>query len=80
MINSLFSHNNAIGYGANPQRSGTPGSGGAIYNDGNTFVLDIVGTVIKSHDEGGAVFFVSRPFRSPDHPGIQSCAAIPANH
>jgi hypothetical protein len=38
VINSVFTHNEAIGYGANPQRSGTPGggSGGAIYNDGNT--------------------------------------------
>ena len=64
VINSLFSHNNAIGYGANPQRSGTPGggSGGAIYNDGNTFMLDIVGTVIEdnhANEGGGAVFFVS---------------------
>ncbi len=32
------SHNNAIGHGANPAEPGTPGggSGGAIYNDGNT--------------------------------------------
>jgi hypothetical protein len=64
VINSLFSHNDAIGNGANPQRSGTPGggSGGAIYNDGNTFTLTIVDTVIEdnhANEGGGAVFFVS---------------------
>ena len=33
----------AIGDGANPAESGTPGggSGGAIYNDGNTFTLTL---------------------------------------
>jgi hypothetical protein len=38
VINSVMSHNNAIGHGANPAEPGTPGggSGGAIYNDGNT--------------------------------------------
>ncbi len=43
-----FSHNDAIGNGANPARSGTPGggSGGAIYNDGNTFTLTLCGTHI----------------------------------
>jgi len=64
VINSVFSHNDAIGYGANPQRSGTPGggSGGAIYNDGNTFALTIIDTVIEDNhaqEGGGAVFFVS---------------------
>jgi hypothetical protein len=64
VINSLFSHNDAIGYGANPQRGGTPGggSGGAIYNDGNTFTLTIIDTVIEdnhANEGGGAVFFVS---------------------
>ncbi len=43
MLNSLFTHNDAIGNGANPAQSGTPGggSGGAIYNDGNTFTLTV---------------------------------------
>lgn len=64
IYNSLFSHNKAIGYGANPQRSGTPGggSGGAIYNDGNTFDLNICGTKIENNsarEGGGAIFFVS---------------------
>ena len=64
VINSTFSHNKAIGTGANPAREGTPGggSGGAIYNDGNTFTLDICGTLIENNtarEGGGAIFFVS---------------------
>jgi hypothetical protein len=64
VINSLFSHNLAIGYGANPARSGTPGggSGGAIYNDGNLFTLSLCGTAIHdnhANEGGGAIFFVS---------------------
>lgn len=62
--NSLFTHNRAIGNGANPAQSGTPGggSGGAIYNDGNTFALRLCGTRIERNDAnegGGAIFFVS---------------------
>lgn len=64
VYNSLFTHNKAIGYGANPQKQGTPGggSGGAIYNDGNAFDLNICGTKIENNtanEGGGAVFFVS---------------------
>jgi hypothetical protein len=64
VINSAFTYNEAIGYGANPQRSGTPGggSGGAIYNDGNTFTLTVCGTQIANNtanEGGGAIFFVS---------------------
>jgi predicted outer membrane repeat protein len=64
VYNSLFSHNRAVGYGANPKLTGTPGggSGGAIYNDGNTFDLDICGTKIENNsarEGGGAIFFVS---------------------
>lgn len=64
VINSLFTHNDAIGNGANPAQSGTPGggSGGAIYNDGNTFTLTVIDTVIEdnhANEGGGAVFFVS---------------------
>ena len=62
--NSLFTHNRAIGNGANPAQSGTPGggSGGAIYNDGNTFALRLCGTRIEhngANEGGGAIFFVS---------------------
>ncbi len=64
VINSLFSDNRAIGSGANPARSGTPGggSGGAIYNDGNTFTLTLCGTKVVdnvANEGGGAIFFVS---------------------
>lgn len=64
VLNSLMMHNKAIGHGANPPRSGTPGggSGGAIYNDGDTYHLRISGTVIKfnhAREGGGAIFFVS---------------------
>jgi hypothetical protein len=69
IINSLFSHNHAIGYGANPADSGTPGggSGGAIYNDGNTMTLTLCGTLIENNDvveHGSAIFFVTN-----DHSG-----------
>ena len=64
IINSLFSHNETTGWGANPQRSGTPGggSGGAIYNDGNTMTLRVLGSRIEynhAREGGGAIFFVS---------------------
>ncbi len=64
VINSRMSYNRAIGWGANPARTGSPGggSGGAIYNDGNTFTLTLCGTDIAhnhANEGGGAVFFVS---------------------
>jgi hypothetical protein len=64
VINSAFSYNRAIGNGANPAKAGTPGggSGGAIYNDGNTFTLSLCGTTIehnRANEGGGAIFFVS---------------------
>jgi hypothetical protein len=64
VINSLFTHNLAIGNGANPARSGSPGggNGGAIYNDGNTFTLTVIDTLIEdnhANEGGGAIFFVS---------------------
>ncbi|MFG2037122.1 hypothetical protein [Dactylosporangium sp. NPDC048998] len=64
VLNSVFSYNSAIGKGANPARSGTPGggSGGAIYCDGDNFTVRLAGTLIeqnKANEGGGAVFFVS---------------------
>lgn len=64
IYNSDFSHNNAVGNGANPAQPGTPGggNGGAIYLDGNLFTLDLVNTTIEDNtaNEGGsAIFFVS---------------------
>ena len=64
IINSLFSHNRAIGSGGS---SGNGGSGGAIYNDGNTMTLDLCGTRIEHNEvvqHGSAIFFVSN-----DHSG-----------
>ncbi|MEH0932766.1 hypothetical protein [Micromonospora sp. CPCC 205558] len=64
VLNSVLKNNEAIGNGANPAKSGTPGggSGGAIYCDGNEFTVRIAGTIIennKAKEGGGAVFFVS---------------------
>ncbi|HEY3354109.1 MAG TPA: hypothetical protein VGQ83_12725 [Polyangia bacterium] len=64
VLNSLFSHNAAIGHGANPAAPPAPGggSGGAIYNDGNTFTLTLCGVRIAdntANEGGGAIFFVS---------------------
>ena len=59
IINSLFSHNRAIGTGGNP---GNGGSGGAIYNDGNEMTLSLCGTRIEYNQVnafGSAIFFVS---------------------
>ncbi|WP_437537645.1 hypothetical protein [Sorangium sp. So ce726] len=69
VINSLFSHNRALGDGGNPAEDGTPGggSGGAIYNDGNTMTLTLCGTRIERNEVnayGSAIFFVSN-----DHTG-----------
>jgi hypothetical protein len=69
VINSVLSNNLAIGNGGNPAEDGTPGggSGGAIYNDGNTMTLRLCGVDIE-HNEvnayGAAIFFVSN-----DHTG-----------
>lgn len=64
LVDSLVTHNRAVGFGANPQRAGTPGggSGGAIYQDGDTYALDVCGSRVADNQavEGGsAVFFVS---------------------
>jgi hypothetical protein len=64
ILNSVISNNNAIGHGANPARSGTPGggSGAGIYNDGNAMKLRVAGTVMTANhanEGGGAIFFVS---------------------
>jgi hypothetical protein len=64
VLNSRFTDNRAIGHGANPARAGSPGggSGGAIYNDGDTMTLAVGGcTFIHNHanEGGGAIFFVS---------------------
>lgn len=64
ILNSVFTHNAALGYGANPAQAGTPGggNGGAIYNDGGTFHLVVQGTIITDNhapEGGGGIFYVS---------------------
>ena len=65
ILNSVFTGNHAVGTGANPAKSGTPGggNGGAIYNDGNEMTLRIEGTRIEgntsNHEGGSGVFYVS---------------------
>ena len=65
ILNSVFTGNHAIGSGANPAASGTPGggNGGAIYNDGNEMTLHVEGTRIEgntsNHEGGSGIFFVS---------------------
>ncbi|MBK9777821.1 MAG: hypothetical protein IPP62_15945 [bacterium] len=69
IINCLFAGNRAVGSGGNPAQQGTPGggSGGAIYNDGNTMTLTISGCLIEDNvvnAYGAAIFFVTN-----DHSG-----------
>ena len=64
VLNSRFAGNRATGHGANPARSGSPGggSGGAIYNDGDTMTLSVAGSTFTdnhANEGGGAIFFVS---------------------
>ena len=64
VLNCRFADNRAVGNGANPAGSGTPGggSGGAIYNDGDRMTLSIGGSVFvdnHANEGGGAIFFVS---------------------
>ncbi|MBK6951909.1 MAG: hypothetical protein IPH24_07595 [Crocinitomicaceae bacterium] len=76
IYNSLFTHNSAIGEGGNPKQKGTPGggSGGAIYNDGNTMTLSLYGCKIQNNSviqHGSSIFFVTN-----DHSGnihIEDC-------
>jgi len=64
IYNSVFSGNEAIGYGANPAKAGTPGggNGGAIYADGDRFTIRVVNSTLEGNharEGGGAIFFVS---------------------
>jgi hypothetical protein len=64
VTDSLFVNNDAIGHGANPAASGSPGggSGGAIYMDGDTMTLLVQGSTMRENKAkagGGAIFFVS---------------------
>ena len=63
VLNSVFTNNRAIGWGANPASRGTRGggSGGAIYLDGRNDSTLIAGTLMdgnRAREGGGAVFDV----------------------
>jgi hypothetical protein len=63
VLNSEFTNNHAVGWGANPAARGTRGggSGGAIYMDGVDDDALIAGTVMndnRAREGGGAVFDV----------------------
>ncbi len=63
ILNSRFIDNKAVGWGANPASSGTPGggSGGAVYLDGKNDNVLIAGTIMNDNsarEGGGAVFDV----------------------
>jgi hypothetical protein len=69
IVNSVFSYNQAVGRGGNPAEQGSAGggSGGAIYNDGNTMTLSLCGSLLEHNQVnayGSAIFFVSN-----DHSG-----------
>ena len=77
---STFTGNRATGRGANPARSGTPGggNGGAVYLDGNRFVLTLRRSVMEDNtapEGGGAIFFVSN-----DRTGTATLAASTLRH
>jgi hypothetical protein len=63
VLNSVFTGNKAVGWGANPAAAGTAGggSGGAIYLDGTDDNVLIAGTVMHGNtarEGGGAIFDV----------------------
>jgi hypothetical protein len=63
VIDSMFSDNQAVGFGANPASAGTAGggSGGAIYTDGDNYNVTIDDCLIRggsAREGGGAIFFV----------------------
>ncbi len=64
IYNSRFSHNRAVGNGGNPADAGTPGggSGGAVYNDGNSMTLALYGCLLEQNQvnrHGSAIFFIT---------------------
>jgi hypothetical protein len=65
IVNTSFTGNRATGDGMNPAQPGTSGGGlgGAIYNDGNSYTLNICGSSFmgnKANELGsGAIFMVA---------------------
>jgi hypothetical protein len=76
IYNCVFSYNQAVGNGGNPATAGTPGggSGGAVYNDGNTMTLALYGTLLEHNQVnafGSAIFFVTNDLTGTVH--IENC-------
>jgi hypothetical protein len=72
VYNSTFTGNQAVGRGQNPIVGNNPGggSGGAIYNDGGFFNLQVCGSEMQENtavEGGGAIFYVSN-----DRSGLMS--------
>jgi hypothetical protein len=64
VLNSVFSYNRATGMGGNPPSVDTlgGGSGGAIYNDGDTMTLTVCGSILEHNQVnmfGSSIFFIS---------------------
>ncbi|SEP80318.1 fibronectin type III domain-containing protein [Microlunatus flavus] len=64
VVNSLVTDNSAVGCCANPPHPGTPGggSGGAVYTDGTSYDLKVLGSRIERNSAkagGSAIFYVS---------------------
>jgi hypothetical protein len=57
IFNSVFNHNKAVG-----SRSTQSGNGGAVYDDGNSYDLNVCGTTMSENSAGflgGAIFYVA---------------------
>ena len=60
VLNSVLSHNQAVGVGMN-ETAPYGGNGGAVYNDGNTFSLTICGSDVSSSEASSAPAFTRSP-------------------
>jgi|GEM_PF-1367639 len=69
LVNSTFINDQATGHGENPARSGTTGGGlgGAIYNDGNSYDLNICGSTFTDNTANelgsGSIFMVANDLK-----------------
>lgn len=69
ILNSVLSNNVTLGNGMNPAKPNTPGGGlgGAIYNDGNSYVLTLCGDDLQKNTAAelgtGSIFFVANDLK-----------------
>ncbi len=84
VLNSLFTGNQAIGFGANPASAGAPGggSGGAIYTDGDTYTLTDRGHAdlrqLRPRGRRRDLLRQQRPHRDPATSPTRCCADNPS--